>query len=125
MIALDAVLTAGIHQDRGADDVGLKKDGGILNAAVHVAFGCEVHDDVGLFLFKDAVNRLAVADVRLAETEVFFLEHGGQGREVARVSQFVNADNTVLGVFIHQVEDKVAANKAGAAGYDDGHGETS
>ena len=123
MIAADAVLAAGVHQDGGADDVGLEEDGGVLDAAVHMAFGRKVHDDIGLLLLKNAVNGLAVADVGLAEAEAVLVEDGCQSRKIARIGQLIDADDAVLGVVIHQVKNKVAADKAGAAGDDDGlHG---
>ena len=99
----------------------LEEDGGVLDAAVHMAFGREVHDDIGLLLFKDTVNGLAVADVGLAEAEIVLLKDGGQSRKIARIGQLVDADDTVLGVVIHQVKNKVATDKAGTAGDDDGH----
>ena len=125
MIAADAVLAAGIHQDGGADDIGLEEDGGVLDAAVHMAFGREVHNDVGLFLLKNAVDGLAVADVGFAEAEIVLLKDGSQGRKIARIGQLVDADDAVLGVVTHQVKNEVAADKAGTAGNDDGHGKSS
>ena len=122
VIAADAVLAAGVHQDGGADDVGLEEDGGILDAAVYMAFGRKVYDDVGLLLLKNAVNGLAVADVGFTKAEVVLVEDGCKGRKIARIGQLVNADDAVLGMAVHQVKNKVAADKAGAAGDDDGHG---
>lgn len=46
MIALDAVLAAGVHQRRRAHDVGLKEDARVLDGAVHVALRRKVRDNV-------------------------------------------------------------------------------
>ena len=122
VIARDAEGAAGVHQDGGADDVGLKEDGRVLDAAVHVALGGEVHHDVRVLLAEDAVYGLAVADIDLAEAEVRLLHDGGKGGEVARVGQLVQADDAVLRVLCQLIKDEVGADEAGPAGDDNGHG---
>ena len=70
MIALHAVLAAGVHHGRRTDDVRLQEDAGILDGAVDMALGGEVHHDVGVLLGEELVHALAVADVNLDEAEV-------------------------------------------------------
>ena len=70
MVTFDAVLAAGIHHHCGTLDVGIQEDLRILNGAVYVALGSEVHHDIRVLLLKELVNGFAVADVDLTETEV-------------------------------------------------------
>ena len=57
VVALDAVLAAGVHQHLGAQDVGLQEDLGILDGAVHVALGGEVHHHIGFFFLEELITR--------------------------------------------------------------------
>lgn len=42
MIPLDAVLPAGVHQNGGADDIGLKEDRRIFDGTVHMGLRREI-----------------------------------------------------------------------------------
>ena len=121
MIALDAVFAAGVHHGGGADDVGLQKHTGVLDGAVHMALGGEVHHHVGVLLLKQLVNGLPVADIRLHEAEVGVVHHRSQGGQVSGIGQLVQAYDAVIGMLLEHMEHKVAADKAGAAGNDNGH----
>ena len=121
VIAGDAVLAAGVHQRGRADDVGLEEDARVLDGAVHVALRREVDDDVGMLLFKELVYALAVADVQLHKAEVRVVHHGGEGREVARVGQLVQADDPIVRIRVQHVEYEVGTDESGAAGNDDRH----
>lgn len=121
VVADVAILPAGVHHDARAEDVGLEEDTGVLNGAVHMGLGREVDDRVGLFLLEDTVDGVPVADVGLAEAEVWLVHHGRQRGEVTRVGQLVDADHPVGRVGLHVIVDEVAADKPGAAGDDDGH----
>ena len=121
MVSLDAVLSAGIHQDRGTDDVGLQEDRRVLDGAVHVGLCCEVYDDVRLLLLEELVYALSVADVELHKAEVLFVHHRSKGRKIPRIGQGIQADDSVLRVFLELVEDEVASDESGTAGHNDGH----
>ena len=73
MVTFDAVLTAGIHHHCGTLDVGIQEDLRILDGAVYVALCCEVYHDIRVLLLKELVDGFAVADVDLAEAEVWVL----------------------------------------------------
>ncbi len=120
--ALHTVLPAGIHQNLGAENVGLQEDTGILNAAVNMGFRREVDNDVGLLLCEETVHRRPVTDVRPDEAEVRLVHDGRQGRYVPRVGELVQADDAPAGMDLEHMEDEVGADKPGPAGDDDGHG---
>ena len=99
MVALNAVLAAGVHEYLRAEDVRLQEDLRRLNAAVHMGLRGKVHDDVGLFRLEDLIDALTVTDVGFEKLEVRLLEGFLQCGEVARVGQAVHAEDTVFGVF--------------------------
>lgn len=111
----------GFEQGEGADDIGLDKFACAVYAAVNVAFGGQVHDGAGLVLREDALERGTVADVGVFKGVTRGAGHGGEGLEVAGVGEFVEVDDALAGV-LDQVADKGGADKAGAAGDEEGHG---
>lgn len=117
MVARDAVFAAGIHERGRAHDVGLQEDARVLDGAVYVALRREIDNDVWVLLLKEAVDGLAVADVRLDKAEIRVIHHRCKRGEVARVGQLVQTDNAVVRVFSQHVEDEVASDESGTAGY--------
>ena len=121
MVAVDAVLAAGVEQHARADDVRLQEDLRILNGAVDMRLRREVDDDVRLLLLEDAVDRPTVCDVRADELEVLLLHRALERLEVARIRQLVDADDAVTRMLLEHVVDEVRTNEAGTAGHDDIH----
>lgn len=116
MIALDAVLVAGVQQHAGAHDVGLQEDGGVFNGAVNMALSGKVHHDVGLLLLKELIDSSPVGDGGLDKAEVGVVHDAGQGLQIACVGQAVQTDDAVLRMSAQHIVDEVAADKTGAAG---------
>ena len=75
VVADVAVLPTGVHEHACAYDIGLKKNGRILDASVHMAFRREIDHDVGLLLLKETVDALPITDVQFAESEIGSLHH--------------------------------------------------
>ena len=121
MIAVDAVLAAGVEQHARADDVRLQEDLRILDGAVDMRLRRKVDDDIRLLLLEDAVDRLAVCDVRANKLESILLHRPFKRLEVARIRQLVDTDDAVTRMLLEHVVDEVRANKAGTAGHDDCH----
>ena len=121
MIAPDAVLAAGIHQNGRADDVGLKEDTRVLDGAVDMALRREVDDDVGLLLLEEFTDRLAVADVRLHEAEVGVVHHAPERGQIARIGELIQTHDAVFGILFEDMKDKIAADEPRPAGDEDGH----
>jgi len=121
MVAVNAVLAAGVEQHARADDIRLQEDLRILDGAVDMRLRREVDDDIRLLLLEDAVDRLTVCDVRANELEVLLLHRPFKRLEVARVRQLVDADDAVIRMLLEHVVDEVRANEAGTAGHDNRH----
>ena len=121
MVAIDAILAAGVEQDARADDVRLQEDLRILDGAVDMRLRREVDDDVRLLLLEDAIDRTAVCDVRADELKVLLLHRCLERLEVARIRQLVDADDAVIRMLLEHVVDEVRANEAGTAGHDNRH----
>ena len=107
MVAVDAILAAGVEQHARADDIRLQEDLRILDGAVDMRLRREVDDDVRLLLLKDAVDRLAVCDVRANELESILLHRPFKRLEVARIRQLVDADDAVARMLLEHVVDEV------------------
>lgn len=116
VVTFDAVLAAGIHQDAGADDVGLEEDGRVHDGTVDVAFRGEVDDVVEMLLLEELVDRLAVADVRVDEAEIGFVENRFEGLHVAGIGQGIEADVSVLRISLDHGQQEVATDETGTAG---------
>ena len=121
VVAVDAVLAAGVEQYARADDVRLQENLRILDGAVDMRLRREVDDDVRLLLLEDTVDRTAVCDVRADEFEVLLLHRRLERLEVARIRQLVDTDDAVTRMLLEHVVDEVRANEAGTAGHDNRH----
>ena len=99
MIACDAVFAAGVHQDGGADDIGVKEDLGILNGTVHMALSGEVYNHIRMFLLKKPVDGFPVCDALFYKTEVLVVHNRLQRGQVSRIGQAVQTDDPVIGIF--------------------------
>lgn len=115
MVAGDAVLAAGVHQNAGAQDIGFQEDAGIFDGTVHVAFRREVDDHIGMLLFKQLLNKAAISDVTADKAEIGRLHNRLQGGQIPGVGQLVQTDDTLLRVMVQLVKDEIAADKTGAA----------
>ena len=121
MISLNTVFAAGVHQGRRADDVGLQKHARILDRAIDVALRRKVDDDIGVFLLKELVHALPVADVQFDKAEIGIVHHIFERGQIARIGEFIQTDDAVVGILFEHMEDEIAADKPGAARNDDGH----
>ena len=107
MVAVDAVLAAGVEQHARADDIRLQEDLRILDGAVDMRLRREVDDDVRLLLLENAVDRLAVCDVRADKLKSILLHRPFKRLEVARIRQLVDADDAVARMLLEHVVDEV------------------
>ena len=121
MVAVDAVLAAGVKQHARADDIRLQEDLRILDGAVDMRLRREVDDDIRLLLLEDAVDRTAVCDVRADKFEVLLLHRRLERLEVARIRQLVDADDAITRMLLEHVVDEVRTNEAGTASHNNRH----
>lgn len=101
-----------------ADDIGLDKLACRTDRAVDMAFRRQVHHGIGPVLCEYAVEFGAVANVHLLESIAGIIGNVGQRFEIARVGQFVEVDDGILGVS-DNMTDNGRTDKARAAGNED------
>ena len=94
------VELGGLQHAEGAHDVGLRESEGVLDAAVHMALGCEMNDAVDVFILHELQHALEVADVHADEHIVRTILNILQVGEVAGIGQLVEVNNLVLGVLM-------------------------
>ena len=74
MIALNAILPAGIHENGSSHDVSLQENIRIFNRPVHMAIRREVHYDVRVLLLKESIQP-PVSDIHLDKAEIRRIHH--------------------------------------------------
>ena len=87
-----------------------------------MGFGGEVHHHIGVLFFEKMVHGGPVTDVALYKAEPGAAGDGHQVGQVRGVGELVQAENPEVPVGFHHVENKVGADKSGAAGNENGHG---
>lgn len=105
-----------LQQRQRTHHVGACKGKRILDAAVHVTLRRQVNDAVHVIQLHQLLHLLIVADVRLYEHIVRLVLNVLQVRQVPRIRQLVQVDDTVLRILVHEQAHHVAANKSGTAG---------
>ncbi len=121
MIAGNAILSAGIHKRRSADDIGLQENLRVFDRAVYMRLRSKIDDDIRLFLLKKTVYAFAVTDIQFDKSESRMIHHRCKGGKIACVGQLIHTDDTVFRMFVHLVKHKVASNKSGSSGHNNSH----
>ena len=101
----------------GTHYVGHDKFHRAFNAAVYVAFCCQMNDVCNLVAFKNALERCCIANIGSFKTIAGRLVDVLEVFEVARIGEFIEVHYQVVGVVVDQAAYDMRANKAGAAGY--------
>ena len=97
-LILEPNLSRCLEQAVRTDDIRLDERIGSVNRAIHVGFGCEVHDRIDPFLPQQLLDQRAVPDVSLHEPQRGVGAHGLKICQIARVGQRVQNHQTVLRV---------------------------
>lgn len=84
-----------------------------------MGFRRKVHHNIRMLLFKEAIYGIPIADIHLHKAEIRLIHHRCQGRQISRVGQLVQTDDTIIRILLHHVKYKIRTNKSGAAGDDD------
>ena len=80
---------------------------------------CQMNYAIDMLLLHQFVERLEVADVHLHEFVVRLVLDVLEVGEVAGVSQFVEIDDVVFGILVHEQSYHMTSNKSGTAGDND------
>ena len=114
------IFAGHFQEGAGAHHVGLDECRRAVDGAIHVAFGCQVHDCVRLLGGKDLTKGSRITDVDLLEGIVRMRVCSGDGLQIACVGEFVHVDD---GVFVRRedVANECGSDEACAAGDEDFH----
>ena len=80
-----------------------------------MALSCEMDNAVDLLVLHQLVEGVKVADVHLHKLVVGFVLDVLEICEIARIRQFVEVNNVILGILVHKQAHHVASNKACAS----------
>ena len=83
-----------------------------------MAFGGEVNHSVDVVFGEEFAYRIEIADVGTLENVVRFLLDVFQIREIAGIREFVEIDDAIVRIFVHEKSHDVRADKARTAGYE-------
>ena len=117
------ILLGGLKEGQSAQDVGTGKGKGILDAAVHVAFGGQMNDPVDVVLPHEFEHAVEVANVGLDESVVRFVFHILQIGQITGIRELVEIDNAVVGIFVDKQTNHMRTDKPGTAGNENVTGE--
>ena len=83
----------------GAQNVGFEENTGVLNRAVHMRLRRKIDHDIRLLLLKELFHRFPVANVGFDKAEIRLVHHARKRREIAGISELIQAHNAVLRIF--------------------------
>ena len=106
-----------LQQRERTHDVGAREGKGILDRTVDVRLGGQMDHAVDPVLAENGEHLLVIADVAPLETVVLGLLDVFQVGQIPRISQLVEIDDAVVGVFGDEKPHDMAPDKTGAARY--------
>lgn len=101
-----------LKEGEGAHHVGVSERERILNRAIYVAFCCKVDDAINLLILHQLIESIKVADIHLHELIVWLVLDIFEVGEIASISELIEVDDVVLGIFVYKKAHYMRANKA-------------
>ncbi len=105
------VGAAGLKQVEGPRDVCLDEDARVIDGAVDMGFGGQMHHVADIVLLNDADYLLAVADIDLFKPVALVTVHRHQVLRMAGIGEGVQIDQKFDFFFLEDVPDEVGADK--------------
>ena len=109
------ILFGGLKQRERAHHVRASESERILYRAVDMAFGSEMDNAVDLVRPDDTPHLVEIGYIGLDEGVIGSVFDILEVGEVAGIGQFIEVDYTIVGIFIDEQTDDMAADKAGTA----------
>lgn len=103
---------SGLQQAECAQYVGTGKGKRVFDTAVYMAFSRQMDDTVYMVLLHDFLHFLVVADIGFDESVVRLVFDVLQIGQVTGVGQFIQVDNVILGIFVDEQTDYMAADES-------------
>ena len=104
-----------LEERKGAHHVDTRKGEGVLDAAVHMAFGCQVDDAFDVVGFHYLNHFLIVADIGLYKGVVRGFLHVLEVGKVAGIGELVEVYDVIFGIFVYEEPYHVASYEAGSS----------
>jgi hypothetical protein len=108
-----------LQQDEGTDDVGLDEFARTVDRTIDMAFGGQVHHEIGLVAIEQRANASAVADVDLGEGVARMSRALRNRGEVRGVGELVDVHDIRPGA-IEEISHDGRTDEAGPSRYEDG-----
>jgi hypothetical protein len=122
--ALNAVAARAVQQHARTNDVRMNEVEGIVDAAVHMRFCCEIDDRVKPMLGHQSVHLVGVSYIGFEKfvTLAMFFDHAIEIGEIARVREHIHIGHIRGLVVLQNIPNKIAPDESAATGYKDAHG---
>ena len=91
-----------LQQGKSSHHVGTGKGKWILDAPVHMAFGCQVDDTINTILPHQSLHFFKIADVGFYKCIIRLVLNIFQVSQITCISQFVKIDNVIVRIFVHK-----------------------
>ena len=121
MIAGNAAGSGSIQQYLRTQNIGFKKHAWVQYRTVHMAFRRKIDHHVKLLMRKQVKNSLSVCYIAFDKTKVLILQRTLECPHISCIGKAVQTDNLIVWVRLQHIINKIAADKAGAACYQNFH----
>ena len=108
--------TGCLKQRECAHHIGTGEEEGVKNRTVNMAFGCQMYHAIHFILLHQHFHLLEIADIPFHEKVVGGILHVREVGEIPGIRKFIKADNSIVGIFIHEESHHMVADKSGTAG---------
>ena len=106
------VFPGSLEECERTHHIGTCKGKWVLDATVHMALSSQMNDTVHMFFSYQSAHSLIITDIHAHKAVVGSHLHVRQVTQIARISQFVETDDFIVGVFIHEEAHHMASYEA-------------
>jgi len=110
------IAAYGLKQVKGSDNICLNKVAGAQDGSVNMALGCKVDDGADLMCSEKPPNQIPVGNVTIDKEVPAIGCNRRQILHVSSVGQLIEIEDRLV-ICRQPVENKITADKAGAACY--------
>ena len=80
-------------------------------------FSCQVDDAIDMLIMHQLVERIEVANIHLHELVVGLILDVLEISQVASISELIEVDDVVFGIFVYEQAYNVTSDEASTSGY--------
>ncbi|MNN28749.1 hypothetical protein D3C81_1423280 [compost metagenome] len=116
----DLMLFSRIQQHLSAKHIRLHKHIRLQNTPVHMRLRRKVHDHIHT-IANQGIHRLNICNIRFNKTVIRMVLHRFQIFQIPCIRQGIHVNDLIVRMLLKHIDNKVAANKSGSAGYEEFH----